>query len=97
MDKLKKYAKMMIDEVMSAEQYATMASQLHDEELKADYKEMSKQELHHRDVIAHTMKHYIEECEAEQGKNEAMETVYMFICDLCDEIAIPAVSKLSNS
>lgn len=94
MDMLKKYAKMMIDEVMSAEHYATMASQFRSDELREDYEEMSKQELHHRDVLAKTMKLYIDECGDE--KSEAMETIYLFICDLCDEIAVPTLSKLSN-
>lgn len=99
MDKIKKYAKMMIDEILSAEQYANMCLSFKDKssELSDDYADMAKQELHHKDIIAKTLKHYITTCEEDKGeKCEDMECVYDFVCDICVDMETPILAKLKS-
>ena len=98
MDKIKKYAKMMIDEISSADKYADMAIKLKadDKSLAEKYNEMAKQELHHKDVLAETVRHYIDECEEDKGeKCEDMETVFEFVEVIMSDMSAPILTKIS--
>ena len=55
MEMIKKYSKLMIEEITSADNYINMACKMKstDEETAENFFEMAKQELHHKDILDH--------------------------------------------
>lgn len=97
MEKLKKYFKMIVDEIKSADDYAEMAIKFKDSDssLADDYKEIAEQELYHKDIIEKTVKHYIDECKEESGEPfTEMTVVFDFVKDVVESMVEPIHAKL---
>lgn len=96
MEKLKKYSKMMIDEIRSANEYIDMACKLKssNSNLADDFTDIAKQELQHKDVINKALTSYIDDCEDENGKSAEMEAVYEFITDINADMEAPVIAKI---
>lgn len=99
MEQIKKYSKMMIDEILSAEKYIDMACKLKsaDEDLADKFVEMAKEELHHKDILCHALKNIIDDSEDEtEEKTEAMNIIYDFIQDINADMEAPVISKIKT-
>lgn len=97
MEKLKKYFKMIVDEIKSADEYADMAAKFKstDSALSEDYHEIAEQELHHKEVLEKTVKRYIDDCKNESGESCAdMEVIFDFVKDVSESMVEPIRAKL---
>ena len=98
MEKIKKYSKLMIDEILDADKYMDMACKMKssNDELAEDFMEIAKQELHHKEIIGKALKEYIEDCEEEDGQSPEMKTVYDFICEINSDMEAPVLAKMKT-
>lgn len=97
MEKLKKYFKMIVDEIKSADDYAEMAIKFQETDLNLaeEYKKIAEQELHHKDIIEKTIEHYIEDCKDESGEPcTEMTVVFDFVEDVVKSMVEPIHAKL---
>lgn len=96
MKKIKKYSKMMIDEIRSANEYIDISCKFKstNSDLAEDFADIAKQELHHKDIIDKALKDYIEECEDDNGKSNELKIIYDFIIDINADTEAPVIAKL---
>lgn len=97
MEMIKKYSKLMIEEITSADTYINMACKTKstDEETAENFFEMAKQELHHKDILDHALKNIIDECE-DENKAEAMNVIYDFMKDIIADMEAPVLAKMKT-
>lgn len=97
METIKKYSRLMIDEITSADNYINMACKMKstDEETAEKFVEMAKQELHHKDILDHALKNIIDECE-DEDKIEAMNLIYDFVKDIIADMEAPVLAKMKT-
>lgn len=98
MDKIKKYSKLMIDEILDANMYIDMAckARTSNEEIAEDFVEIAKQELHHKDILHKVLKEYVEDYEDKNGKSVEMETILDFVADINSEMEAPVIAKMKT-
>lgn len=98
MDKIKKYSKLMIDEILDANMYIDMAckARTSNEEIAEDFVEIAKQELHHKDILHKVLKEYVEDYEEKNGKSVEMETILDFVADINSEMEAPVIAKMKT-
>lgn len=98
MDKIKKYSKLMFDEILDANMYMDMAckAKSSNEEIAEDFMEIAKQELHHKDILHKALKEYVEDYEDKNGKSVEMETILDFVADINSEMEAPVIAKMKT-
>ena len=98
MDKIKKYSKLMIDEILDANMYIDMAckARTSNEEIAEDFVEIAKQELHHKDILHKVLKEYVEDYEDKNGKSVEMETILDFVADINSDMEAPVIAKMKT-
>lgn len=98
MDEIKKYSKLMIDEILDANMYIDMAckARTSNEEIAEDFVEIAKQELHHKDILHKVLKEYVEDYEEKNGKSVEMETILDFVADINSEMEAPVIAKMKT-
>ncbi len=98
MDKIKKYSKLMIDEILDANMYIDMAckAKSSNEEIAEDFVEIAKQELHHKDILHKVLKEYVEDYEDKNGKSVEMETILAFVADINSDMEAPVIAKMKT-
>ena len=98
MDKIKKYSKLMFDEILDANMSIDMAckSKSSNEEISEDFLEIAKQELHHKDILHKALTEYVEDYEDRSGKSVEMETVLDFVADINAEMEAPVIAKMKT-
>lgn len=98
MDKIKKYSKLMIDEILDANMYIDMAckARTSNEEIAEDFVEIAKQELHHKDILHKVLKEYVEDYEDKNGKSVEMDTILDFVADINSDMEAPVIAKMKT-
>lgn len=96
---LKKYSKLMTDEILGAETYVSMAEKYKDEHpaWSKKFANMAEQELEHKENLKTVLKDMIMECKDESG-NISVEimAIYDFIVDTGKDMESPIVSRIRS-